>query len=489
MKKFKLKIRQKTIIMIFTFALVLITVSMFLFARVITNYSDKHYQDSANNLSKTVAQLIDVEQFKDVKEKVLTIYNNTEDKVTSEDWGSDAWNEYTAKFDAIQQDPNFISLRDTLRKIQDCNDVDCIYFSVPDAQNKQFIYIVDSAYEDACPPGCIDPLYEINYAILDDPARGFPAYITNTEEYGWLVTAGAPIYEGNTVIGYAMVDISMDEVKAVQRNTILSLIGFLFITVLVISIISIVVVHYILIKPIKTLTEAALKYDSMNTDSTHQVFENLEIYSDDEIAELALSMKHMEMDINKKINDLIKANEELSQSKDDVQKMTRLANKDALTGVRNKISYDQFITPINQKIKDKEKVEFGIVMVDLNYLKLINDSYGHSNGDSALIKLANLICSVFAHSPVFRVGGDEFIVLVQNNDYRNIDQLLDEINGKLDSLRKDDDLPLYERISAAVGFSKYDANSDTEVEDVFNRADILMYQRKSKMKKEEKVKK
>ena len=50
------------------------------------------------------------------------------------------------------------------------------------------MYLVDAATEDPCPTGCIDPLYDINRGVLTNPEIGFPAYITDTPEYGWLVS-------------------------------------------------------------------------------------------------------------------------------------------------------------------------------------------------------------------------------------------------------------------------------------------------------------
>ena len=63
-----------------------------------------------------------------------------------------------------------------------------------------------------------------------------------------------------------------------------------------------------------------------------------------------------------------------------------------------------------------EKVEQDFI--DLNNLKTINDTYGHDKGNIAIMKLANMICEVFSKSPVFRIGGDEFAVILFKKDYR-----------------------------------------------------------------------
>ena len=161
--------------------------------------------------------------------------------------------------------------------------------------------------------------------------------------------------------------------------------------------------------------------------------------------------------------------------------MTAIANRDSLTGVGSKTAYDAEAEKINAQIKNKEKLFFGIAMIDLNYLKNTNDEFGHFAGDEALIKLSNLICLVFKHSPVYRVGGDEFIVLLRGKDYENRDKLIEKFNKAIYSSINDKKIPEQERVSAAIGLSIF-IEGDSSVHDVFKRADKAMYLRKHEMK-------
>jgi diguanylate cyclase (GGDEF)-like protein len=161
--------------------------------------------------------------------------------------------------------------------------------------------------------------------------------------------------------------------------------------------------------------------------------------------------------------------------------MNELAYKDALTGVRNKTSYDIEIMRLKNELADGH-TKFGMVMIDLNYLKRINDSYGHENGNIAIIKLCNIICAIFQHSPVFRVGGDEFVVILKNTDYDKVRSLVTTFNTTIDEVSMDMSINPWERVSAAIGYAIYDVNHDLNVEDVFKRADKAMYARKKEMK-------
>ncbi len=123
-------------------------------------------------------------------------------------------------------------------------------------------------------------------------------------------------------------------------------------------------------------------------------------------------------------------------------------------------------------------------MVDLNFLKRTNDTYGHEKGNVSIKNLCALVCLVFKHSPVFRVGGDEFVVILKNQDLQNVEHLMSRFNGSLEELQQDSTLEPWERISAAIGYALYDQGLDGSVEDVFKRADKAMYDRKTAMKAE-----
>ena len=126
--------------------------------------------------------------------------------------------------------------------------------------------------------------------------------------------------------------------------------------------------------------------------------------------------------------------------------------------------------------------KFGIAMIDLNFLKRVNDSYGHECGNISIKRLSQLICEVFAHSPVFRIGGDEFAVILKNNDYENIRALADIFNERLQAIGQDSSLEAWEQISAAIGYALFDPKRDGHADDVFKRADQVMYDQKKKMK-------
>ena len=114
---------------------------------------------------------------------------------------------------------------------------------------------------------------------------------------------------------------------------------------------------------------------------------------------------------------------------------------------------------------------------DCNNLKHVNDENGHDKGDIYLKEAATIICDVFEHSPVFRIGGDEFAALLLNNDYKNREELLREFDEKcLEKCSIEQDA--WEKVSVARGMAVYDPKEDESVNDVVRRADKVMYEHK-----------
>ncbi|MBR1711688.1 MAG: diguanylate cyclase [Clostridia bacterium] len=150
------------------------------------------------------------------------------------------------------------------------------------------------------------------------------------------------------------------------------------------------------------------------------------------------------------------------------------ANIDALTGVKNKHAYLKMEEQINRMIGLHHQSEFAIAILDVNNLKEVNDTDGHKAGDEYLRKASSIICQTFKHSPMYRVGGDEFAVLLQGKDY----DCLEELVGKM----KDHNVRARENggIVIACGIGKF--KNDASVAAVFERADESMYENKRALK-------
>ena len=203
-------------------------------------------------------------------------------------------------------------------------------------------------------------------------------------------------------------------------------------------------------------------------------FDVPELKTNNEIKSLTDAFVKMTRDIRDYVSDIISAESE-------ARRMQELAHRDTLTGIRNKTAYDKEIKLLQTRLESGE-TKFGIAIVDLNYLKRINDTYGHDKGNEAIRKLSAIICTIFEHSPVFRIGGDEFAIVLYRNDYDNCPALIDKFENEIRRMAADDTLEPYEKVSAAIGAALYDEALDDSLDSLFRRADHEMYEHKKKMK-------
>ena len=152
---------------------------------------------------------------------------------------------------------------------------------------------------------------------------------------------------------------------------------------------------------------------------------------------------------------------------------------DPLTGVKSKAAYAEKERYYEERIREGETEEFAVVVCDINGLKQVNDSMGHKAGDKLIQEACSMICALFNHSPVFRVGGDEFVVLLTGQDYERRMEIMEDLNRRVEYNKKN-----YQVVVAA-GISEFVPEADRNYHDVFERADALMYVRKNELKRGE----
>ncbi len=166
------------------------------------------------------------------------------------------------------------------------------------------------------------------------------------------------------------------------------------------------------------------------------------------------------------------------EQEQDLKSAKRMARLDELTGIRNKNAFMEYSSSINEKLKYEKNIEpFAVVMCDINDLKLINDTRGHGFGDEAIQRASRMVCDVFKHSPVFRVGGDEFIAVLSNADHEDREDLLRKLKEESLANKRSRSGPV-----VACGMAEYDPEKDNSIEDVYKRSDEQMYKNKNELK-------
>ncbi|MCR5348595.1 MAG: GGDEF domain-containing protein [Bacilli bacterium] len=150
---------------------------------------------------------------------------------------------------------------------------------------------------------------------------------------------------------------------------------------------------------------------------------------------------------------------------------------DPLTGVQSKHAYVDVEAAVDEKIVNHAQEPFAVMVFDLNDLKKTNDEKGHGAGDDYIIESVRLICRTLRDSPVYRVGGDEFVSILTVKEYDLRYDLRKEFDGHVDANLA------HGGAVVSSGLSDYNPDEDQTLRQVFVRADTLMYSRKRELKK------
>lgn len=142
------------------------------------------------------------------------------------------------------------------------------------------------------------------------------------------------------------------------------------------------------------------------------------------------------------------------------ERLLRERNIDQLTGVNNRNAYEDAVASYKQK-----SVPLGVIMADINGLKEINDNQGHLEGDQRIEDAAVFLCTVNSEELPYRIGGDEFVLLLNDCSEEDIDRAVNLIRG-------------YKNISLSCGGSW--VNDSRDIDTALSEADKDMYEDKKR---------
>ena len=298
-RKMSLGIKSVIIIcsMVAILGAVLGTITAIVFDRTI----DTEFESKVTDLAHTTAVSLNGDNVKLLRDEIVEIYEAQEEKVGSDGMGTPAHEKYIANFMPLKETAEYKEEVAKLQKLAGANEVESVYILYAYPKDKITLYVADGS-EVANDPGDFDPLYEVNYGVLEDPTIGFPAYITNTPEYGWLVSAAYPIYTSDgEVAAFGCVDISMNAIKEESRAFSIMLFIITIAIGLILTVIYILAIKKAVVSPINKLADAATSYVKNDNEAG---FKDIEITTGDEIESLSDAMKKMEQDIKDYIANL-----------------------------------------------------------------------------------------------------------------------------------------------------------------------------------------
>ena len=309
-KKQNKSLRKKAVSVVLVGTVILSSIAVLISASFYAYNIFDHYKLLAEQLADTAASEMDADE-------IVRYYN----EVKALGYDDDKYNsdeayraEYDEKANALK-DENYQKMLNTLfifeDKSKNRNDIEYIYIQVIDGDEVTYIFDADHT-EDQYQLGTVRP---VSAEILgnDGLEYGIPAFISNTEEDGWLCSCMRPIMDANgKPVALVGVDISMSEVVTEGIVYLATLLG---ITVLVAALLILIIlkgVGKVLVAPINQLSGAARSFveDKGKTLTEPSAISKLSINTGDEIETLCDSIKQMEKDINNYIENLTAATAE-----------------------------------------------------------------------------------------------------------------------------------------------------------------------------------
>ncbi len=366
------------------------------------------------------------------------------------------------------------------------SDIKFIYVYKVAADGFHVVFDLDTAAVEGDNPGDVVEFEEALMPYVDDllAGRPIPPIITD-DEYGYLLTLYKPLYDVNgNCQCYAAVDLSMNVLSDYARTFVIKLIALFVGCFIFIFAIGLAFVENNIVLPVNTMAYCArnFSYDSEEARERNiERMKSLRIKTGDEIENLYSALIRTTENLLNYFRYLQRAKGQVADMQVKVSAMDKKAHIDSLTGVKNKTSYVEAIEQLDKKIA-AGNAAFCIVMVDVNYLKRVNDTYGHERGNEYLVNACRLVCGVFGKEHVYRVGGDEFVVLIEGDKVSLCKYFVAQFKVEMNHKLSNEMLALWEKVSAAIGVAFYEVGKDKTADEVFKRADKEMYANKLAMK-------
>lgn len=376
------------------------------------------------------------------------------------------WDRIGHYVDTLEEDEAYEETLEEMRMLARSGGVEYLYVLAPvDEQGAVYVYDTDES-EERLELGEYTDWDTAFGGNVEELLRGeeVEPFITH-DEWGWLLCIYVPFYDSQgDFVGYLGVDYQAEKLVQEQQAFIAKLAVVTIIVAVVVTIIFMLILRHLVLKPINRIATAANSYLIEESDgevSSTNSITDLKIETNDELQTLDESLKYMDSTIQEYIENLEHAN--------------RRAETDSMTGLLNRESFKDYATLL---LTQEPTSTNAFMMIDLDNFKTVNDTYGHLVGDDVIEACVKEIRKMFrATDLVARMGGDEFAVFCRgpitfDNVEKRAEQLCDSIRG----VRINEEIS----ITISVGVVYFDTADEHTYHDLYLQADVALYEAKAK---------
>ena len=425
-------------------------------------------------------------------------YSHLKDIVTYVEHTTDA-DDLRECIETLTPSEKYNELQQRLNTMVDDFNVRFIYLVIP-APDRSTIYSVCSSTSDA-ERARGEEDYPIMYADEDfyspdqivpyveawSKVGEFSAYESPSDYFGPCYTVCKPLVDSNgEIVALICADLDLMTMRRSVNAYVFSSVGLIILTMALFSFGVAGWLKRFVTVPISELERSAREFAKKSHDRVDLedlAFNTPNFFRGDEIQSLSESIQQMSEDMKGYVEDFLSAEKRAESAEEEVEDITKLANEDALTHAKSKVAYDARKAELTEHIA-AGNAQFALVSIDLIGLKRINDIHGLENGNKYIISGYEVIHAVFGDIPIYRVFGDQFVVILEGDIYRNRDELYAVLEERFQQVQEDEKREVWERCSAAVGMTEFFPDADQDVDQVYRRAELIMTRNKRIMKKQ-----
>lgn len=299
-------------------------------------------------------------------------------------------------------------------------------------------------------------------------------------QWGDLLTCSVPMIDSKgTCQGYLLVDFDLTAARRDNLRFTLGVFLLIFLLMCAIFCMGMKTVAERITKPIEKmyLCLSGFRYASdRDREENVRRLKGLNIHTNHEIQSLYEALVATTEDSYRYLHEFRTATEQLDIANEK-------AYFDLLTGFHSINAYEDRMAECQQRLDAGETLPIAFIMVDINDLKYINDTFGHEKGDRYIQGCCQFISDLCGRSSTFRVGGDEFVIVLEGEDYAHRKEIFDGLTARFVGSCHDESKEPWERCSASVGMSDC-LPQDKNIAEVLKRADAAMYRAKADFKAE-----
>lgn len=349
--------------------------------------------------------------------------------------------------------PEYQQVLQTLNYFLDNIELEYIYL-IRDQGDRNFVFMIDPDHNEPGEFG--DPIAYTE--ALYQASKGIPSVdaVPYQDRWGRFYSTYTPVFNSShKVTGIVSMDFSADwyenQIYSLVKSTAIVIMGSIIIAAVIIILITIryrkrFLLLFHKVNAVSDGIETLVNEVVPGSEAARRQADNMTA-SDDEIAVL-----------NEKLESL------REMIGDRISFIRSQAFIDVMTGLGNRTAYEDHVKKLDDEAREG-RASFSIAVFDINGLKEINDQEGHKKGDEVIKEAALLLKNTFADMQIYRIGGDEFIV-VNENDFSDLQEKVDTIHAEQG------------HVSMSMGFAEFIRGQDFDYHSVFNRADNAMYNHK-----------